>query len=86
MERKLCEPPNVGGLFLQGGAVEAPQDNVMILVVHGVLDRHVPEEMEVRNQGIFCSEQHLPLQPDHAPHPHFRHQGSHCGRKCVNIS
>ena len=41
-------------MFPQSGAVEAPKDQVMIQVVPGVLDRHIPEDTEFRPQDVVC--------------------------------
>ena len=52
----------------QCGAAEAPKDQVLIQVVTGVLDGHVPEETAVRPQDGVRPGLHLPPHPDHGPH------------------
>ena len=60
-EGELCAPPELIFMFPQGGAAEAPNDQVTIQVVPGVLDGHVPEEMTVpsgtapHSQSQTCS-------------------------------
>ena len=53
-------PPEVLYVFPQGGAVEAPKDKVMIRVLHGVPDGHVPEETTFCPQNyIFVEQVHV---------------------------
>ena len=44
--------PEVFFMFPRSGAAEALKDQVMIRVVPGVLDGHVPEETTVRLQDV----------------------------------
>ena len=60
--------PKVSFMFPQSGAVEALKDQVMIRVLPGVLDGHVPEETTVRLQDVVHPGPHLPHNIDHAPH------------------
>ena len=47
-------------MFPQSGAVEAPKDQVMIQVLHGVPDGHVPEETTFCPQNyIFVEQVHV---------------------------
>ena len=57
-------------MFPQGGTVEAPNDQVMIQVVPGVPDGHVPEEMTVGLQDLVRPGPHLSPHSYHALH-HF---------------
>ena len=41
----LRAPPEVLGMFPQGGTVKSTKDQIIIRVVPGVPDVHVPEEM-----------------------------------------
>ena len=56
-------------MFPQSDAAEAPKDQVMIQVVPGVSDRHVPDNMTVRIQDVVRPGPHLPHHSDHDPHP-----------------
>ena len=56
-------------MFPQSDAAEAPKDQVMIQVVHGVPDGHVPDNMTVRIQDVVRPGPHLPHHSDHDPHP-----------------
>ena len=42
IEGETRDPPEVLFIFPQSSVAEAPKDQVMILVVSGVLDGHVP--------------------------------------------
>ena len=65
---ETCALPKVSFMLPQSCATEAPKDQVMIRVVPGVLDRHVPEETMVRLQDVVHPGPHLSHNIDHAPH------------------
>ena len=56
-------------MFPQGGATESPKDQVMILVVPGVLGGHVPEEMVICHQDVFRPIPYLPPYSYYDPRP-----------------
>ena len=64
-------PPELIFMFPQSGDAEAPNDQVMIRVVPGVQDGHVPKDTTVRLQDIVRPVPHLHPHPEHAPHPFF---------------
>ena len=55
-------------MFPQSGAVEAPKYQVMIQVVPGVLDVHVPEETTFHTQDVVHPGPHLSQNIDHDLH------------------
>ena len=58
-------------MFPHSGAAEAPKDQVMIQVVPGVQDGHVPKETTVRLQDVVRPGPHLPTNTKHDLHPFF---------------
>ena len=59
----------VAGVFHCGGSVEAYQDQIMVCVVAGILDRDVLEHTVVRYQKVVCLGLHLPDSVDYDPLP-----------------
>ena len=68
MEGEPHAPLEVLCVIVQGGAVEASKDQVMILVVPRVPDIHIHEEMTVQPQDVVHPGPQLPPQPDHDPY------------------
>ena len=50
-----------------GGAMEAPQDHIMVCVVPGFPEGYVPEQTAVCPENIIFPGQHLPALPYHSP-------------------
>ena len=48
MEGETLSPPELLRVFLQGGAVEASQDQVVVRVMPGIPERNIPKEMKIR--------------------------------------
>ena len=64
-------------MFPQSGATEAPTDQVMIQVVPGVQDRHVPKDTMFPVEDVVRPVPHLPHNIDNAPHPFLLVPGSY---------
>ena len=61
--------PEVLCIFLQDSGVEAPKDQLTILVVPEVMDGQVPEETTAHPQYVVHPGPYLPPHPYHAPLP-----------------
>ena len=68
-EGEPLAPTEVIRVLPHGGAAEAPQDQVMVWVMPGVPDGHVPKETVIRPQDVIRPGPQLPPQPYHDPRP-----------------
>ena len=69
MEEDMHTTPEVIFMLPQGNAAEAPRDQLITLIVTGVLDRHIPEETMVHPYYLVRMRMHLHPQTYHAPRP-----------------
>ena len=70
-ERDTRAPPEVIFVFHQGGTVDSHKYQGTILVVPGVPDRYVSEEILVCPHDVVRLGPQLPTHPEHAPSYHI---------------
>ena len=61
--------PKLLGVFLQGGAMEASKDQVVVQVMPGFLEVHIPKDTTICPYDVTRPGPHLLPRPDHDPRP-----------------
>ena len=60
-------PTKVALMLRLGGAIESPQDHILVRVVIGFPEGYVPEQTAVCPENLICTGQNLPVLPYNYP-------------------